>query len=118
MTVDDDDTITGLIKMIFGYKEDEEDQYEIVECYDPENALLEFPKKKPTIVIADFRMDKMTGLEMAIKMREINPKIKVVFVSGLKEHAEICKKNGFEHFLLKPSFINPLRKIIKDFLSG
>ena len=50
-----------------------------------EHALEKFQKTPFDIVITDIKMPKMSGLELAEKLRHINPETKAILLSGFAE---------------------------------
>jgi DNA-binding NtrC family response regulator len=47
-----------------------------------EEALAKFIEKRHRLVITDYVMDPMDGLELAQKLREIEPTVEIIFISG------------------------------------
>ena len=45
-------------------------------------ALTLFESNRPNIVLTDIRMPKMDGIQLAERLREIEPRCKIVFLSG------------------------------------
>jgi CheY-like chemotaxis protein len=56
--------------------------YRAVSAYSGEDALRKFDENEFDILVTDFRMDGMNGLELARKVREKNPNIPVIIVTG------------------------------------
>jgi CheY-like chemotaxis protein len=56
--------------------------YRAVSAYSGEDALRKFDENDFDILVTDFRMDGMNGLELARKVREKNPNIPVIIVTG------------------------------------
>jgi two-component system response regulator YesN len=58
----------------------------------------------PDIVISDIRMPGMDGLQLAAKVSEEFPQIKLILLSGFSEfqYAQSAMKYGVKHYLLKP----------------
>lgn len=56
--------------------------------------------QKSDYVITDFYMPEMTGEELVLKIKEKNPEIKVLLMSG--SHLETKNKTNFDGFLKKP----------------
>ena len=54
------------------------------------DGLNKFKESKPDIVITDIRMPNMNGNEMIEKIRELDPNIPIIIVSG---HGRMIKKN-------------------------
>ena len=48
----------------------------------PEEALREFTKVAPVLVITDYAMGRMSGMDLIREIRRLNPKQKIILVSG------------------------------------
>lgn len=71
--------------------------YEVRTFRDPETALKEFPEAHPEVVITDYAMGRMTGMDLIRECRRIKPGQKMVLVSGtVDEHV-------FADALVKPN---------------
>lgn len=66
-------------------------------------ALEIYEKEKPQAAILDIRMSGMDGLELAKKLRELNPEIVVILLSAYKdfEYAQKGLEYGVSNYLLK-----------------
>jgi CheY-like chemotaxis protein len=49
---------------------------------DPKKALREFPAAKPAVVVTDYAMGEMNGLDLVRECRRVNPRQKMLLVSG------------------------------------
>jgi DNA-binding NtrC family response regulator len=56
--------------------------YRAVSAYNGEDALRKFEENEFDILVTDFRMDGMNGVELARKVHEKNPAIPVIIVTG------------------------------------
>ena len=56
--------------------------YKAVYAYSAADALEKFQKEKFDILVTDFRMDGMNGLELARKVHATSPKTPVIIVTG------------------------------------
>jgi DNA-binding NtrC family response regulator len=56
--------------------------YRAVSAYNGEDALRKFDENEFDILVTDFRMDGMNGVELARKVHERNPAIPVIIVTG------------------------------------
>src|SRR6516165_8889960 len=56
--------------------------YRAVSAYSGEEALQKFETDKFDILVTDFRMERMNGLELARKVHEREPNIPVIVVTG------------------------------------
>jgi two-component system, response regulator YesN len=78
------------------------------------NALDIIREKKPHIVLTDIRMPKMDGLQLLQIVKEENPKIKVVMLSGYDDfaYAQQAIKYGASDYLLKPINAEELQALV------
>ncbi len=56
--------------------------YRAVSAYNGEDALRKFDENDFDILVTDFRMDGMNGVELARRVHEKNPAIPVIIVTG------------------------------------
>ena len=49
---------------------------------DPKEALAEYPAAKPAIVVTDYAMGEMSGLDLVRECKRINPRQKIILLSG------------------------------------
>ncbi|WP_438446067.1 response regulator transcription factor [Gorillibacterium sp. sgz5001074] len=70
----------------------------------------------PDIVISDIRMPGMDGLELAAKIRERHPEIKIILLSGFSEfdYAKAAMQYGVRHYLLKPCNENQIEEALRE----
>lgn len=95
--------------------------YRVFLARDGKEAIEVYKKKQDEIemVVLDMIMPIMGGGEAFDKMKEINPKVKVLLSSGYSidgEAAEILKR-GCKGFIQKPFTINVLAEEIRDILN-
>ena len=72
-------------------------------------AVKEFQKEKYDLIILDENMPIMNGNETAQKIKEINPNIKIISISGNKENSDI-----YDYILTKPFNLEKLNSILKE----
>ena len=81
-----------------------------------------FKKFMPDLVFTDVVMPKMSGLELVQKIREINPKIKVIYISGffgikkLKQQLDEDIMKYQYPTLAKPFKTSAMLELVKDYL--
>jgi YesN/AraC family two-component response regulator len=77
-----------------------------------------FKKKRPDIVITDIQMPKLSGLNMAEKIFEIDPSIPIVITTAHSESESLSKaiELGIDKYLLKPINMQEILAIIKKSL--
>lgn len=56
--------------------------YKAVSAYNAEDALKKFDQQDIDIVVTDFKMEGMNGIELAQKLREKSPTTPVIIVTG------------------------------------
>jgi DNA-binding NarL/FixJ family response regulator len=98
-----------------------EPEYEIVAAVSDGRALLETaPKIKPDVIVVDIGMPLMNGLEAGVRLRELMPTTKVIFLTmnedpDLAVEAMRCGASGY---LLKSSAAAELTHAIQRALKG
>ncbi len=94
--------------------------YEVIGCSSAENALEQLARETNfQLLVTDMVMPGMNGLELARRVREIIPGIKIILASGYSE--EIAKSEpdagGKIEFMAKPFSLGDLTKKIFDVLN-
>jgi DNA-binding NtrC family response regulator len=84
---------------------------------DPEMALREFEKDAPVLVITDYAMGRMSGMDLIRECRRLNPQQKTILVSGTVDGAVFANASVKpDQFVAKPydvqSFKDMVRKMI------
>lgn len=92
--------------------------YRIIEASNGESAL-EFIQKNATtidLVITDVVMPKMDGPTLMEHIKELNPKMKIIFISGYTEDSfrNSLANNTQVHFLSKPFNLKELASKVKE----
>jgi len=86
---------------------------------DPEKALKEFPAAAPAVVLTDYAMGRMSGMDLIRECRRLNPQQKTILISGTVD-GEVFAGAAVkpDQFVAKPYDINKLvdmvRTMIKD----
>ena len=113
LIVDDDNSLRQTISSIM-----EISSLKPIEASNGKEACEIYEKQKNDIcfVVLDMIMPIMGGHETFIKLKEINPDVKVVIISGYSENDEVLEilDNGAVGFLHKPFKIKELIDIIKN----
>jgi DNA-binding NtrC family response regulator len=112
LIVDDDPDI------LITYKKGLEDSglFEVETFADPEETLSNFRSGLYDCLIIDMRMPKMDGFQLYDKMKDIDNKVKVCFITAYEVNYEALRKVfptlGLECFIQKPIEVSQLvRKI-------
>ena len=75
---------------------------------------------QPDVVMTDIKTPYMDGLTLAHKVKEINPKVKIIIISGFDdfEYAKEAIKLEAEEYLLKPINSEELAKVFSRIKEG
>jgi CheY-like chemotaxis protein len=77
--------------------------YKVRTFSDPKKALAEYPAAKPVVVVTDYAMAGMNGLELVRECKRINPRQKTILLSGtVDEKIYADEQNKPDRFLAKP----------------
>jgi two-component system response regulator HydG len=79
-------------------------EIDITTCQEPEKALELMKELVPQVVITDLKMPKMDGLEFMGKVKEFNPNIQIIMITGhgTIDDAVTAMKRGAYDFIPKP----------------
>jgi len=90
-------------------------EVQLEQAFDGVNALEKAKNFLPDILITDVRMPRMNGIDLAIKLRELNPKCKIIFMSGYsdKEYLKSAISIGAEEYIEKPINIKDFQATLK-----
>jgi len=87
--------------------------YRAVSAYNAADALEKFAKKKFDLLVTDFRMEGMNGLELARKVHDLYPDVPVIIVTG---YGPIDGGSDVEACLSKEELFPDLLEKIKYYL--
>jgi CheY-like chemotaxis protein len=77
--------------------------FEVRTFRDPKAALAEFAAAQPLVLVTDFSMADMSGLELVHRCRQINPRQKILLMSGtVNENIYAQDADKPDAFLAKP----------------
>jgi DNA-binding NtrC family response regulator len=109
LIVDDEISQTALLKGFL-----EKKGYNVTEEQNPLNAITLVRNQEFDLMIADYRMPKMDGLELIKNIREIDPEIGIIMASayGNIETAVEVIKSGASDFMTKPIDLKELLVLI------
>lgn len=91
----------------------------VLKFSNPETALQEFPKARPVVVITDYAMGRMSGMDLIRECRRLNPQQKAILISGTVD-GEVFANAAVkpDAFLAKPydpsRLVNMVRKMIAE----
>ena len=90
----------------------------ILSAADGLEAIEIFKKNKPKLVITDINMPKMSGLEMAKKIKSEEPDTKIIYITAFNEKEYLIEaiNIGVFRYLPKPTKVNQLLDALYDVL--
>ncbi len=98
-----------------------EPEYEVVGTVSDGQALVTSAQElKPDLIIIDIGMPQISGIEAARRIRESNPKVKLIFLT-MSQDSEVAAeafRNGGSGFLVKTSAASELLHAIREILRG
>lgn len=108
--VEDEQTIIPIYEYVIkslGYKE----ELIAYDGTDVVNAILK-EEAHPDLVIMDFRLPRMNGLEAAVKIRQANKRIRIILVTADSSALEKARGLGFQS-VQKPFSLDELREALQ-----
>lgn len=116
LIVDDEEDLNKLFKTFL-----EINGYKVDTFTDPVDALYYFRKNLYDLALLDLKMPKMDGIKLSKKLKNIDPTLFFIFITGAnKEYIELLKRDNPEIekiVIYKPIWLNELRSIVHTFLS-
>ena len=115
LLIDDEADVQYSFRRIFDSPE-----IELTTASSGEEGLKLIPKLKPDLVIMDNRMGGMTGLETLRRIRQVDPKLLVILMTGYgttQTTIEAMKLGAFD-YLVKPFDVPKLRDIVSNALKA
>lgn len=111
LIIDDEKAIRKTLTEILSYE-----GYKIEEASDGEEGLRRFREKMFDVVLCDIKMPKLDGIEFLDKVRELNPDVPVIMISGhgtIETAVEAVKKGAYD-YIAKPPDLNRLLITIRN----
>jgi two-component system, NtrC family, nitrogen regulation response regulator NtrX len=111
LIIDDEKAIRKTLSEILSYE-----GYKIEEAGDGEEGLRRFKDKTFDVVLCDIKMPKLDGIEFLDKVRETNPDVPVIMISGhgnIDTAVEAVKKGAYD-YIAKPPDLNRLLITIRN----
>jgi DNA-binding NtrC family response regulator len=76
---------------------------EVLTFRDPETALKQVLERNPEVIVTDYAMGRMSGMDLIRECRRLNPEQKMILVSGtVDEHVFAEAPVKPNRFLMKP----------------
>ncbi len=113
LIIDDEKAIRNTLREILQYE-----KFEVDEAGDGAEGLKKVESNSFDLVLCDIKMPKMDGLEVLAKLRELNPDLPVVMISGhgTIETAVDAIKSGAFDYIAKPPDLNRLLVTVRNAL--
>jgi two-component system, NtrC family, nitrogen regulation response regulator NtrX len=111
LIIDDEKAIRKTLTEILSYE-----GYKIEEAGDGEEGLRKFRDRTYDVVLCDIKMPKLDGIEFLDKVREVNPDVPVIMISGhgtIETAVEAVKKGAYD-YIAKPPDLNRLLITIRN----
>ena len=111
LIVDDEPDLISMFKMVLEMNDFEVDAYN-----DPLSALSNFKQNAYGLVILDIRMPHINGFELYKKIRTVDDKVNVCFMTAFEDYRQEFKKSfpmldEVKCFIRKP---NAIEDLVKD----
>ena len=108
LVVDDDADVTSTFKMVL-----EMNGFEVDAYTSPLSALSNFKPNEFGLLLLDIRMPAMNGFELFKKMKSIDTKVEVCFITAFEDYREEFKESfpmldEAKYFIRKPKAIQDL----------
>lgn len=113
LVVDDDPTLVDFLKLLL-----ESEGYDTFEAYDGRDALAQIEKVEPELVLLDYMMPNMHGLDVLRNVKENYRSSFVVMLTGKgsEQVAVECMKAGAADYLMKPFDNENLLTVVRNVL--
>ena len=110
LLVDDSENLCFALRRAF-----ERRGYEVGCSHHPEAAIQVFESFRPHYVVLDLRMGHASGLPLIARMKEIDPRVLIVVVTGYGSVATAVEaiKLGAVHYLVKPATASEIEAAFK-----
>lgn len=111
LVVDDERSIRNTLQEILAYE-----KYEVILAEDGFEALEKMEQGPYDVILCDVKMPKMDGIELLEKLKEKDPDVTVVMISGhgtIDTAVEAIKKGAYD-FIAKPLDLNRLLITIRN----
>jgi len=93
--------------------------YDVRTFRDPQLALAEFPKSKPAVLVTDYAMGAMSGMDLIRECRRLQPRQKTLLVSGTVDENIFADADAKpDAFLAKPYQVREFIELVKTLAGG
>lgn len=116
LIADDHEIVRAGVRAILRWRTD----VEIVEASNGEEAIEQARKSNPDLIILDFMMPVMTGVEAALRLKDEMPQVPILILSMHDLHAVVgqLSKIGVQGFVSKTDAAQKLPQAIDTIMAG
>lgn len=118
LIIDDETSFRKTLKKLL-----EKNSYKVIDAQDGNQGIKLFKEHSPDLIITDLLMPEKEGLETIKEIRELNPDIKIIAMSGgvvvePEMYLNIAKKFGAQYSFAKPIDNEELLLAVRNLLSN
>lgn len=90
--------------------------YQVTATQSGQNALKHLEEQYFDVILTDLRMEKVDGMQILKKCRELHPDAEVIMITGYAtlESAVNAMKQGAFYYIAKPFKLDEVRKVVKE----
>lgn len=116
LIVDDDPTIVGLLSVVL---EDAQALYTVETASNGGDALTSVAGQRPDLVLLDFSLPDMNGLDVLERIRQTDPSIPVIMMTGAADDAPLADalRNGAFACAPKPFHVGDIQRLVASALA-
>ena len=95
----------------------EQEGYRVILVSDGDEAIRKIEKKSFQVALIDLKMPGVNGKELVSKIKQINPRVPIVIVTGSPDFKEeVSLRKQVYEYIYKPFRLNELVRVIKEAL--
>ena len=113
LIVDDQKEIRDLLSKFFLLN-----GYEVDTAEDGETAMEKVKGKRYDLVITDYMMPKMDGMDLLKRLKMENPRLFVLMISGSMVGEIFFTQSGADGFLTKPIDLSSMKRLVEGILNS
>ncbi|MFQ6067685.1 MAG: response regulator [bacterium] len=112
LVAEDEADLREILKTIL-----EQQGYRAILASDGDEAIKKIKKRSFRIALIDIKMPRVNGRKLAFKIKQINPRLPIVIITGSPDFEEemSLKKQAYE-YIYKPFRINELLRVVEGAL--
>lgn len=114
LLIEDDPSIAGLL---IRYLDSVIDGHDLVILYNATEVFAYLLSGAVPLVITDFALPGMTGLQLTVAIKQHFSKTRVLLITGTSTLEEQAQTYGVDYFLAKPFRLDALERIVREALT-